>query len=217
MDVSTTRKMRRTSGVGILCGCVGIAGLIASYIVSNWYEWTPASFPISLRPGVSKSQSFRLNLTDSYQISLKVKRVVPPERLRCILGIRTGTDSVCAPNSSVVKIRWSVLASGGLVAYGESEDDVPGTWGDEVERPLGTFRGEKGAKYVVTIVSVIDGSELDMASPRVVVGVHPISYKSYAVVAQGLAFVSVGVLVLCVWLTFRSRNVKKGVRAGYSR
>lgn len=210
MDVSPSTNSRRTSGSVILCGCLGIAGLVASYLVSNWYDWTPASFPINLRPGISKSQPFRLTLTDFYWISLTIKRVLPQDRLRCILGIQPGPDNRCEPQSSLVKIRWSVLASGRLIAKGESEDDVAGSWSnEEVERPLGKFRGERGAEYVVTIESVVDGSELDVASPRIVIGVHPFSYKSYAVVAQGLVLISVVLIVAFVLLMIRSR-VKGG-------
>jgi len=183
---------------------IGIALYGISLLMGDWYRWIPASFSIDLRPSISNSPSFRVNLSTEYLIELEVERNMPFEQLNCILGVDLTPkyrEQRCRAIPSPIDLKWQVFSSGVLVAEGTSQYQHSGGWGSTISRTIGRFRGNKGQEYIVQVESLKDASVLAPTNPRINVGVHPIESKSYYVTAQLVSWVALvfGVVGL-LWL-----------------
>lgn len=184
----------------LLLFAIGMVLLFASFIIGNWYRWMPLSFPVDLRGGShQQSSSFKVNLTSNYLIEIEVDRSLPFERSNCLLGIQPVSEQ-CS-DGPVVDIRWSVFSLGMQVANGTSDQEHDGSWGSQISRTIGRFRGENGHEYQINIESLNDGSALKDANPRVVVRVHPFESKGYQAVAQVVLWVAFSIVAASlVWL-----------------
>jgi hypothetical protein len=194
---------------------VGISLFGLSYPIATWNKWTPVSFPIDLRPGISRSPAFSIDLSSDYLIELEVERKLPFEQINCLLGVSPLPNGNCVGIESPVDLRWVVSSLGRKIAEGSSEQEHGGAWSTSISRTIGRFRGDKGQEYRVQVESLKDASVLTSSNPRITVGVHSIKSKGYYAFAQitgwiGIALASVGLIWVFIGLARRSRPTEAG-------
>jgi hypothetical protein len=87
------------------------------------------------------------------------------------------------------------------IASGASRNERGGGYGPTITKLLGRFQGSPRTPYVLKVASLVDGSALAPANPRIIVEVHPIDYKGYFVVAQLMAMAAMGIAAIgLIWL-----------------
>jgi len=177
--------------LGVLLGLV-------SMLIDNWYKWIPVSFPIDLRPSISQSPVFIVNLTTDYLIELELERNLPFDQLNCLLGI--DTDG-CRSMPSPIELRWIVLSSGRNIAEGTSQQQHDAAWSTTVSRAIGRFRAVKGDEYLLQVQCLTDASVLMRTNPRITVRVHPIESKRTYLLAELTQWIGIAAaLSALIWL-----------------
>lgn len=198
--VSNT-KLKRPSRVGwmlaaalILCG--------STVILARWFNWTPLALPVDLKPGTTRSPEFRVTREAPYLVTLEVDRSIPTNRLYCLLG-GVPWQPPCAGDPTM-EIHWTLWNGSQQVASGNSQN--AGGWNSDstVTRSFGQFNGSPGTGYVLEVTSMLDGSALAAARPRIVVQIRPDVTKGYHVAFLlgapfALTFLVFGALWLVSW------------------
>lgn len=195
---------------------VGVALFCGFFIWANWYNWQPASFSIGLRPGITTSKPFSIDVTDLYSIELEIDRHLPFEQLICLLGDKDAIAlNKCGTTASVINFNWSVLSVGGdLIEKGTSAGTpyIGSSSAAKMSRVIGRFQGTAGNKYVIRVESLQDVSVLADISPTInVLAIQP---KGAAVLAGigmliGLLFAVPGLIWLIVRLTALRKSKHK--------
>ena len=192
------RNVRALRWPGVILG----AALViygSAFTVLRWYDWTALSLPIDLKPGMTRSPEFRVDQKTSYLVELEVDRKIPFDELNCLLG-ESISQKPCAVKS-VVDIQWVLMNGFKEIASGTSRNEKGGGYGPTITKTLGRFEGSPRTPYVLQVTSLMDGSALTPAGPRIVVQVHPMNYKGYFVVAQLMAMLAMGIAVIGgIWL-----------------
>ncbi len=178
-------RLTRTGGIGLALIAAGLLPLVCWTVWFHTRTWCPVDMPVSLSQGSHFSTGeFAVNLNAQYAIDINAKGRIPVDDLGCLLG--NDMSSTC-PASSLIRVRW-VLSSNGVVAQGTSDDSKGGgaSYSDgEAFRTIGVFQGEKGRHYKLDIDVLADGSNLELANPRVSVRVFDTKYES-GLVLSGL-------------------------------
>jgi hypothetical protein len=171
----------------------------SAFIVLRWYDWRALAVPVDLKPGTITSPEFRVDQKTRYLVELEVERNIPFDELNCLLG-----ESISRKPCSVkpvVDIQWTLMSGSKEIASGASRDEKGGGYGPTITKTLGRFEGSPRTPYVLKMASLMDGSALAPANPRIVVQVHPIDYKGHFVIAQLIAMAAMGVAVIgVIWL-----------------
>jgi hypothetical protein len=171
----------------------------AAFVVLRWYNWTPLTLPLDLKPGLIRSQEFRVDQKTRYLVELEVDRSIPFNQLNCLLG-ESIPPKPCSVKS-VIDIEWTLLSGSKEVASGASRNERGGGYGPTITKTLGSFDAVPHTPYVLLITSLMDGSALAQANPRIVVEVHPTHYKGYFVIAQLMAMIAMGIAAIgFIWL-----------------
>jgi hypothetical protein len=148
---------------------------------------------------MTRSPEFRVDQKTSYLVELEVDRKIPFDELNCLLG-ESISQKPCAVKS-VVDIQWVLMNGFKEIASGTSRNEKGGGYGPTITKTLGRFEGSPRTPYVLQVTSLMDGSALTPAGPRIVVQVHPMNYKGYFVVAQLMAMLAMGIAVIGgIWL-----------------
>src|SRR5262245_17885495 len=74
----------------------------------NQHDWTPLSTPLPLKAGEFTSPVFSVDLDSSYSVEIVVERVMPFERLVCLLGARTFRPDQCDGVPPALDLSYSV-------------------------------------------------------------------------------------------------------------
>jgi hypothetical protein len=198
------RKVKRRVIAPVCFLILGGLFLLSAIYVQNSHKWTPVSFPIDLKPGVTRSPAFRVNLSTDYEIELEVDRSLPLDQLNCLLGIHYD-QKVCTKLPSPILLNWVVLSDGTAIKKGASEDIRAGSWGPTVARTIGRMAFEKDRDYFMDVMSLRDVSMLAAATPRISIVVNPAEIETYVIASQLLLYLSiffggVGVIWLVVTL-----------------
>jgi len=138
---------------------------------------------MSLAEGRRGPFSFRTDLDTNYPISIDVERKIESEKLGCMLGMSIFPER-CHGFPSLINISWRVTGNGKTAAEGNSSNYKGGGWGPTVQRQIGSFRASKGSAYTLDLIVNKDAGSLNVASPKIVVAVHPAEYKGNVVIAQ---------------------------------
>jgi hypothetical protein len=207
-------KLEKNLKAPLLILSIGLAIIGGSFVVAYWYKWTPVSFPVDLRQGITRSPPFSVNLTDNYAIEIEVERTLPFKQLNCLLGIGETTYEIemCQAIPSPVEYKWWVFSpSGELIAQGTSAQKHSNgrTSARIMSRVIGEFQAEAGNEYVVQVESLKDASVLASTNPHIKVQSHTTAQKSHYVVSGivrviGLMFAIPGIIWLAVRM-FASR------------
>jgi hypothetical protein len=117
---------------------------------------------------------------------LEFDRKIDFDRMDCLLGLAFG-DALkkCNEIPEVLDLKWSVTSDDYVVASGAPMR--AGSYSDTIARILGDFEAQKGRDYRVNLTLLRDGSELDIANPRLVVETFP-GYWEGPVILLQLAF-----------------------------
>jgi len=169
-------------------------------IVAGWFRSGFLTLPVDLQPGIVQSASFRVGPATRYLVELQVERNILKDDLYCLLG-GVQFRPPCTIDS-VVEIQWTLWSGSQQIAYGSSRDESSMGLGSKITKTIGQFEGALGAEYVLEVVSVLDGSALAAANPRIVVGFPPDYSKGFFILAPLIAFVASAIAVFSfIWLT----------------
>lgn len=141
---------------------------------------------IALVPGTTWAPSFRVTRGVRYIVLLEVDRNIPSLELECLMG-QVPYQPPC-PIDPVVGIQWTLRRGSQEVAAGDSRYAVPEHRPDRVTLLIGQFKADFGARYVLELVPLLDGSALAAGNPRVVVQFHPEVTKGFHIFAPLIAF-----------------------------
>ena len=190
-------------------GMVPIAialGIVAAWGVwSETRTWVPVTMPVTMQIGHIRTPEFQVKLNALYLIEFEVERMIPAETLDCLMGLDDDPKS-CKEIPSVVRASWTLRSGGSVVARGSTDgDESRGGWstGNTVERDIGSFRGEKGHRYVLDVDILSDGTSLAAGHPRLKAGLHPEYYErsmltDLFVTLAAIAFALMGVVLMVV-------------------
>src|ERR1051326_8659341 len=171
--------------LGLCIGFLVVGGVLftAAYIIANRYSWESLRSPVSLTEGRRGPFSFCTDLDTNYLISIDVERKIEFEKLGCMRGMSTFPEP-CHGLPSLIDISWRVTGNGKTAGEGNSSNYKGGGWGPTVQRQIGSFRASKGSAYTLDLIVNKDAGSLNVASPKIVVAVHPAEYKGNVVIAQ---------------------------------
>src|SRR5574340_180201 len=111
--------MTWTKLIGAILFVIGIALLVAAYVLVHWENWTPLAVPLPLKAGNHFEASFRPDFSARYYIYLTVREPADWKRAQCALGVELD-PSLCRDTPSVVDISWTAQSGGNPLGYGDS-------------------------------------------------------------------------------------------------
>src|SRR3989344_2116213 len=200
-------KLKKNLKAPLLILSIGIAILGSSLVIGYWYKWTPASFPVDLRPGITRSPLFSVDLTTDYVIEFEVERNLPFEQLICLLGDKDAIAlKKCEATASLVDFRWRVFSlSGEPVAQGASAQEHGGAASNTfMSRYIGRFQGESGKEYLVEVELLKDASLLMPSHPHINVKAHTTVQKEHYVISGiGMTIGLMFAIPSLLWLAVR--------------
>ena len=142
--------------------------------------WSLVDVPISLSKNTRYvTADLPVNWTARYSIEIYAKNVTPPDRLQCELGA-SFPHQTCDVRE-ILRMHWSVESEDKTI-QGISDETVglggggPGPLG--ANRTIGIFKGGKGHHYKIETDVLSDSENLNVASPRLYVGVYDSSMES---------------------------------------
>lgn len=165
-------------------------------VLGGWVIWVetriirPIYLEVSMAPKHVRTPEFRVNLKALYTIVIEAKKTVPYD-LNCLLGM-SWEPNKCG-QQSVVKASWVLSSRGQTVAQGSSDDEKGGFEAtDTVARQIGSFRSERGRRYVLDVDFNTDGRVLAPTHPHLKVEVHPDFYEASGLISYFLFWPCVG-------------------------
>lgn len=168
-------------------GTAGLAMVVLSVTsILGWTAWSRTrswclvdSVPISLSRGAHfTTGEVKVNFTARYSIQILAENKISPKKLLCMLGI--SSHQAC-DGVKVLRASWK-LFSDGTSAEGDSDSTIglggggPGPLG--ATRTIGIFQCQKGRRYRLDFDVLSDTSSLNVANPRLYVGVYDTSLES---------------------------------------
>ena len=155
----------------------GVAAYLYASSVSlmREHDFRPLEMPFDLKPGTLTSQEFQVHLEARYLIELEVDRNMPFDTLNSLLGPKLAQNN-WSPEP-VVEIEWTLTSGTREVASGSSQNEGGGRSGKTLLRTIGQFDGLPQTPYVLKVRSLLDGSVLAPANPRIVVVLHHLDYN----------------------------------------
>jgi hypothetical protein len=197
----------------------GIAAICVWALWSETRTWVPVDVPVSLTVGQMRTSEFKINQNALYEIAIDAERNIPYQTLNCMLGVEDIYPERCKGTPSVIRASWVLTSNGAIVAHGSSDESKGGAWSVTVSRDIGSFRLEKGKRYVLDVDILTDGTILQTTHPRLKVGVHPEYYQenmfmSLFVTAFAGILGIIGAVLLLVGLLRKRRFQQKSVVEG---
>jgi hypothetical protein len=163
-------------GTGLIL--TGVAAICGWALWSETRTWVPVDMPVPLTVGRIQTREFKINQDALYEIGIDAERNIPYQTLNCLLDVEDIYPERCKDTPSVIRASWVLTSDGAAVAHGSSDEFKGGGWSVTVERYIGSFRLEKGKRYVIDVDILTDGTLLRTTHPRLKVGVHPEYYES---------------------------------------
>jgi len=191
--------LRRTNKAGIVFVALGLA-LFGAY--AAWHgtrNWVPVDIAAPIFPGSTLNKDFSVNVDAPYTIEIAAdKKKIDFDTLNCLLGMSSVLDKKCT-TAEVVTSDWALTEGTKLMGSGSSSTDHGGAWAnDTISREIGSFQGKSGHRYKVEVKFLEDGTALNAATPRLVIGVHPEVYEGDAFRSAFVFLFSAGfVLIGC--------------------
>jgi len=141
----------RLRTAGYLIGAAILTG--SAFMYARAVAWErdhnpqPLVLPISLAPGTIKTPGIKIDLNRDYDIVIDFE------------GSRLREEPMN------IDIAWQLSDGGAMVAQGTSVNKPWQDWAGTVERTLGTFIGEAGHRYTLTLQVNPETSPLNHARP----------------------------------------------------
>jgi hypothetical protein len=168
----------------------------------NQHKWSPLYVPIPLNAGVFRSENFSVDMPARYHVEIEVDRLLPFERLECLLGGSPKAEpNLCGGRPPLLNLSWEVYDQSGTRLEIPYEIGGIGSSQTTVSRLLGNFSGKKGQSYFVLLNLMTDATPLRNLRPHLVVREASHVYKGNLALAQVLALPGWGFGVVgSVWL-----------------
>jgi hypothetical protein len=115
---------------------------------------------ISLAPGTTVTQDFRVNYSGFYRLGIVADRKFPHRELQCLLGIND-SYGVKDCNETRLKYAWTLSCDGGKVKYSGTSDKILGGAyeNDRMATEFGGFEAKRWERCQLQI-NFVDGSPL---------------------------------------------------------
>jgi len=194
--------LRRHIGVGFWIGVVFLCLAALLYAKSESEEharnWEPLDIPISLHQGIINTPTLGPDLDGDYEILIEFDKKFSLNRMECMLGVLTpkGTrPDWCSGIPDLINISWTLFEGKQEISDGDSSYYPGGVWSAKVDRHIGRFQGRKGHSYTVALNVRRNASELNIANPRLVIGVSQEEGEGYG---ARIAIEQLGALILAL-------------------
>jgi len=194
--------LRRHIGVGFWIGVVFLCLAALLYAKSESEEharnWEPLDIPISLHQGIINTPTLRPDLDGDYEILIEFDKKFSLNRMECMLGVLTpkGTrPDWCSGIPDLINISWTLFEGKKIISHGDSSYYPGGVWSAKVDRHIGRFQARKGHTYTVALNVKRNASELNIANPRLVIGVPQEEGEGYGAL---IAVERLGALILAL-------------------
>lgn len=178
-----------------------LVSVIALYVAGLSGDYQVLESAVDLKPGTITLPEFQVNMEGNYEIRLAAERNFPLDDLEDLLGIQS-TSNDRSPES-VVDIEWTLTSSDNMVASGSSRNEKGGgVGGGYAYRDLGRFDGLPQTPYVLEVNTLLDGSALAPAKPRIIVRLHWEDYLGKILIPRvgGTIYTLIAVIgILCLW------------------
>jgi len=186
------RRLRRV-GLGLIA--LGISIGAAWIFWSRTRNFIPVDRPVSPLAGQSVTANFTPNFDGLYLIQIEAQPVIPPDQLRCLLGVDSDLRA-CGPVEPALGANWVLSTAGQEVRRGSTDEQHSApTAGKTISREIGEFHGESGHLYTLIITFTRDASALNATHPRLKVAISGIA-RSDMQAASVLAFSSSFICIL---------------------
>lgn len=178
--------------------------LAASYLGRR--DPVAVSFPIDLRPGLTRSPTFQADYAETYEIGLQADRILPFKITRCLLGdtitaIGGSTPEPCPEGLYPVELQWTLFEAGRAIESGATVAGQPGAYGATITREFGKVRLSPHHTYMIEVRSLRNTSALGPAHPRVKLEVHPMVWMDEWALRSLIALGAVAVAALStIWV-----------------
>jgi hypothetical protein len=173
--------------------------VIALYVAGLSGDYQVLESAVDLKPGTITLPEFQVNMEGQYEIVLAVERNLPRDDLDDLLG---GQPTLNSPGS-VVDLKWTLTSGNSIVASGSSRNEKGGgVGGGYAYRDLGRFDGLPQTPYVLEVNTLLDGSALAPAKPRIIVRLHWEDYLGKILIPRvgGTIYTLIAVIgILCLW------------------
>lgn len=128
--------------------------------------WVPVDIPISLSPGHTKTNEFKLNLNSPYVVFIAIDQGVDYNQNLCLIGVQQ-----CEDEPSILRASWILSDAGKPIAAGIAGSTQRGWFGvwQAIFREVGSFTATKGKHYSLDVDILEDASRLNSANPRLIV------------------------------------------------
>ena len=158
---------------GALSAFYFVQGAWAGSHKDHPYRHSDIDMPISLAVGTVRTPEFPVIL-ESYDIMLQAEKRLPFFDLRCMMGLKNGTqDFKNCSKEPLILADWTVWGDGRVVSRGSISGFSGAQYTNKyVFKYFGQFGGEAGKKYVVEVKFTKDGTPLNVANPHLIVIQH---------------------------------------------
>ena len=172
-------------GLGLVA--LGISIAAAWTLRSRTRNFIPVDRPVSPLAGQSVASNFTANFDGLYLIQVEAQPAIPPEQLRCLLGV-DADPRACGPVEPALGANWVLYTPGQEVRRGSTDEphSAPAA-GNTISREIGEFHGESGHVYTLIVTFTRDASALNATHPRLKVAISGIA-RSDMQAASVLAF-----------------------------
>lgn len=143
-----------------------IAGWAA---ISIFRQQQVAASPFSLRSGARKELVFTASANALYSLELRCRRTLPFDQLEHDLGSEGLMEVKVVSDGGAVPVDLHHVSVAGPPATLPAEAYRTAANGQTINGLIGTFRGEPGKRYVITVTALKDQTNLDVTNPTLVV------------------------------------------------
>ncbi len=166
--------------------CIFISGALPYlYTVFRYkqHNWTPLTYPIVLKPGITESPYFRTDLNGTYLLSLVFDTMPDLRREDCLIGDDFPTGS-CKGVERTLYFGWKVVRGSAQIIQSGQYDHAWSSGSGDVEAGIGGFEGRRGGWQKIVLNVTQDASELNAAHPRLQVEAHWSYWENWIMLGQ---------------------------------
>jgi hypothetical protein len=196
----------------------GLALVLLGFVIFagwNWWQSTrnfvPLNLPLKLALGQKLISEFKINFDGSYLIEIEAEKGLPPEALRCFLGL-PADPAPCQDLSAPMVLTWIISSEGQELSRGSSRDvHSAAVRSDTATKVIGQFQARAGQKYSLQVNSLAPEEADRVGYMHLKVAVASIAYsdlQSAGVLVFSMAFICELFGMLFLILAFYSARKK---------